>query len=152
MNKQQILMAAMLTVSVLLGCGAQDDNVKQSEQQKFEEISWKEHTAAITERHALRWGEVIKVNFDGVYEYATPEYRRLYSKTHLHNQYAAQIKRKKARVLSIEKDPNNQHTAVVKTALTFATVLPNGELYEDEIALSERWRFSEGQWWFVEPK
>lgn len=139
-----------LVALVLSSCGSKTQ--KETSVSAFADFTVEEHEEKLRARHAERWAAVIKVDFDEVYEYATPEYRGIYSKTHLHNQYGAQIRRKSARIVELKFDDADPKLAHIKTGLTFATVTPSGSLYEDEVILNDKWRFSQGYWWFVEPR
>lgn len=139
----------LLVALVLHGCGTDSNNVVSPGSEAKSQMT----DERLIFRHGERWAAVIAADFDLVYEYATPEYRAIYSKTHLHNQYATQIKRKAATVANIRRDESDPSIAYVKTELTFQTLLPDGgNIYQDQVLLDETWRFSEGDWWFVEPR
>jgi len=149
-NLKSILTAFLIAAGLaLVGC-AGDDAEDKAGQPAAESRMTDER---LVERHGERWAAVIAADFDKVYEYATPEYRAIYSKTHLHNQYATQLKRKAATVANIRRDNVEPEIAYVKTELTFQTLLPDGgNIYQDQVLLDETWKYSAGDWWFVEPR
>lgn len=150
-NEMNLFRVFVLTIVVMLG-GCQQ-SVKPGDNASATKTASAMTDDRLIQRHEERWAAVISVDFDKVYEYATPEYRALYSKTHLHNQYAAQIRRKAAHVANIRRDESDPTVAYVKTELTFQTLLPDGgNIYQDQILLDETWKFSDGEWWFVEPR
>lgn len=149
MNKS--LFAFLLLVLSSLGLVACDKPEREVKAPVAITMSQEAKEQRLRERHAGRWNAVVAVDFDTVYEYATPEYRKIYSATHLHNQYAAQIERTSAKMRSVNYSPDG-NIAYVRTLLGFRTTLPNGEIYEDAAGLDEQWRFIDGDWWFVEPR
>lgn len=151
MNKRY-LFALLLIPFVLFSACSKKDDAEVWKAKDYSSLSQEEHEARVRQRHQERWDAVIRVDFDRVYEYTTPEYRTIYSKTHLHNQYGAQIMRKSVRIISLKFDADDPTLVHIETGLTFATVTASGGLYEDEILLRDKWRFSQGDWWYVEPR
>ncbi|MFA5940174.1 MAG: hypothetical protein WC809_12525 [Sinimarinibacterium sp.] len=107
----------------------------------------------IEKRVLARWDAIIAVNFDAVYEFASPAYRQTYDLVHLKNQYAAQLKRKRVEIYKTEIDPATPDSAKVVVLLYFeAEGGAPGTTFETFSRVVETWVRDGGKWWYVEPR
>lgn len=107
---------------------------------------------ALRARVEARWQAILALDFDKVYQFATPSYRATHSLEHFKNQYAAQIERKGVEIRQIGFDPEDPNTARVQVILRFATSGVHGPVLELSNPIDETWVKEEGQWWYVEPR
>ncbi len=123
---------------LLAGCAAA--GVKDSE------------ATRLRERVEARWQAILALDFDHVYQFATPDYRATHSLEHFKNQYAAQVERKGIEVRSVEFDPEDPNLAKVLVILRFQTSGVVGPAFEGTSRVTETWIKQQGQWWHVEPR
>lgn len=108
--------------------------------------------AALRARVEARWQAILALDFDRVYQFATPAYRATHSLEHFKNQYAAQVERKGIEIRALRFDPEEPNTAKVQVALRFATSGVYGPVIEGTDYIEETWVKEKGQWWYVEPR
>lgn len=108
---------------------------------------------ALRGRVEARWDAVLALDFDRVYEFATPAYRQAHDLTHFKNQYASQIERTRIEVYETAFDPENSEAAKVVVLLYFkAEGGAPGSYFEGMSRVVETWVRQDGQWWYVEPR
>lgn len=113
---------------------------------KVDEADEKERLAA---RVLARWNAIIKRDYDKVYQFATPTYRKIYPKEHFFGNYAAQLKYEKVKVREIEFQNPEKTSAKVVVDVTFTT--QDGQFHLTSPVV-EKWVKEEGKWWHIEPK
>jgi hypothetical protein len=123
----------------LVGCASLGGGAQSEEQ-------------ALRERIHARWEAILALDFDRVYQFATPAYRRAHNLTHFQNQYAAQVHRKGIEIRDIRFDPEDPAAAKVGVLLTFESSGAVGPIFEGVSRVEETWVKQEGQWWHVEPR
>lgn len=108
--------------------------------------------SALRERVESRWDAVLAVDFDKVYTFATPAYRKTYDLRHFHNQYAVQVQRTGAEVREIDFMDDTFTTAKVIVMLSFQTTGFGSGVIDGVSRIEETWVRENGKWWFVEPR
>jgi len=101
----------------------------------------------LTKRVEGRWAAFLKEDFDKVYEYATPAYRKSFGKTHFFNQYGGQILRTGTKIAILEIDKDNPDEAKVAVEIFFRTDGYNGSTFSNDT-----WKKVNGEWWMIETK
>ncbi|ADE16697.1 hypothetical protein Nhal_3677 [Nitrosococcus halophilus Nc 4] len=107
---------------------------------------------ALRARIHARWEAIQALDFERVYEFATPAYRRTHSLEHFQNQYAAQVRRKGIEIRDIRFDPDDPALAKVGLLLEFESSGVLGPMIEGVSRVEETWMKVDGQWWYVEPR
>lgn len=138
-------------------CAERTTTAEQAGQQKSAntaqaEINYASDEEHIEARHAARWKAALAADYDTVWEFATPEYRAIYSKSHLHNQYGARVQRKNPRINKIVID---EATGVANVSTLIDVIIlieSTGSLIEQVAEIEEKWKKTDGQWYFIEPK
>ena len=131
------LLMGVLVLLVLSGCSTRFLGGQDPEEQ-------------LRERVEARWEAVLAMNFDKVYEFATPAYREVHGLRHFHNQYGGQVRRTGFEIRSIDYDASKPDEARVRVTVFFESVV-GGQLYEGQQPTTETWVRRDGQWWYVEP-
>jgi hypothetical protein len=116
------------------------------------EEAMSEEERALRKRVHARWDAVLAMDFDRVYEFATPEYRKTYSKAHFFGQYGGQIKRNKIEILKVEFLDEARTEALVHIDIYYMLVPDFGAPFEDTAFHKEAWVKVDGEWWRVEPR
>lgn len=101
----------------------------------------------LTKRVEGRWDAFIKEDFDKVYEYATPAYRKSFDKTHFFNQYGGQILKTSTKIAKLKIDKDNPNEAKVVVEIFFRTDGYNGSSFTNDT-----WKKVDGEWWMIETK
>jgi len=126
----------------------QGDSVKMNDAAKKTEIDsivGMTDEDRIRKRSQERWNAVVENNFDKVFEYATPSYRKTYTKKHFFNQYGGQILRLKTETISIKLVAPD--VAKVVTEIFFISGDFKGSSFS-----SDTWKKVDDKWWFIETK
>lgn len=98
------------------------------------------------------WDAVIAVDFDKVYEFTTPAYRKAYSKAHFFSRYGNQLDRKSITIKEIVFQNPERTTAKVTVDLKFSTRgFSTSEIVHTSANVFETWIKEDGEWWRVEP-
>jgi len=103
----------------------------------------------LAKRVLARWNAIIKRNYDHVYDFATPTYRKTFSKEHFFNNYAAQLRYEKAEIREIQFKNPEKSSARVVVDVTFTTQDGQFQLTSPVV---ETWIKEDGEWWHVEPR
>ncbi|MGH8499830.1 MAG: hypothetical protein ACRERV_13655 [Methylococcales bacterium] len=108
---------------------------------------------ALKSRVQPLWDAMIANDFDKVYEFTTPSYRRTYSKAHFFAQYGSQITRESITVLDIVFQNPERSTAKVTLNLSFSTQgFSASDVFRNTVYVEETWIKDEDQWWRVEKR
>jgi hypothetical protein len=104
--------------------------------------------SALKSRVEERWQAMLARDYDKAYAYASPAYRKVFSKRQYLSDYAEQIRRDKVEVLKIEFTDDKQKHARVRVLIHYTTVI-NDNLAHLTGGIWEYWAIEEGQWWHV---
>ena len=107
---------------------------------------------ALRKRVEARWDAVLAMDFDRVYEFATPAYRQAYGKTHFFNKYGGQIKRTRIKILRVEFVDEARTQAVVHLDVYYQLSPDFGSPVETTSYNKGAWVEVDGEWWRVEPR
>lgn len=142
------LMALQLSaVSMLSGCAAVSGfGGKSAETAPVDEA------AILRARVQARWDAFLQADFERVYSFATPTYRKSFGYEHFSNQYAMQIRRTGIEIYKHQFDPADPSVAKVVVLLSFISEGAVGAPYEGVSRVVETWVKQEGKWWYVEPR
>ncbi len=116
-------------------------------------LSEAEDKANLEQRVLARWEAVIAGDYDRAYAFASPSYRRVYSKQHFFNQYARQLKQEGVKIVKIEFQNPQRTAARVALELTYSTLgFGPQPVFRNTAYLKETWVKEDGQWWRVETR
>lgn len=131
-----------------MSCGGSDN--KKGEVQKESTGS----ESALKVRVDSRWKDLKETNLDKVYEYYSPEYRKLHSLDLFKSSIGVSVEW--VAVIIDKVDIDGKH-AKVKTNITYRLRLPGaiGEQFGAEMGEldkvgKENWVWRTGQWWFAD--
>ncbi len=109
--------------------------------------------ALLQKRVEARWDAVLRGDYDLAYDFATPSYRKVYSRKHFFNQYARQVEPESVKVVKIEFQNPERTVARVWIDLGFsATGWGSNPVIHTSTVVKETWVKEEGRWWRVEER
>lgn len=104
-----------------------------------------EDADALRSRVEARWAALVAGDFDRVYEFETPVYRKIYTAQQFRARFGKDLRWKHARVVEIElKRPE---VAAVAVEIEYSIPISGRGIMEDKIVDTETWLRVDGQWW-----
>ena len=141
------LLLAVFCFLLLVSCGG-------SEKQINKQIESVGTESALKERVNSRWEDLKQRRLDKVYEYYSPEYRKLHSLEEFKSSIGVSVEWV---AVVINKVSIEGKHAKVQTNITYRLRLPGAigeqfgaEMGEIDKAGSENWVWRTGQWWFAD--
>lgn len=111
---------------------------------------WREsQRATVKARAESRWDALIKGDVEKAYTFTTPEYRAVVSSQQYRGKYGRVVDWQVARVVNVSYDVPT--VAAVSVEVTYRVMLPgaNGEVFETQKAISEKWIYQDREWWYI---
>lgn len=106
---------------------------------------------ALRDRVLARWDALLKRDYDAVYGFTTPSYRKVFTKQDYLGRFAEQVRRDKVEIHHVEFLNEARTKARVRVIIHFTTTIPGG-LYQGTNGIWETWVVEAGQWWIVGDK
>jgi hypothetical protein len=107
-----------------------------------------EQIERIKARVVGRWKALMARDYDAAYAFASPSYRKVFSRRQYFSNYGEQIRRDNVEVLSTEFTDEARAHAKVRVLLHYTTVV-NDNLFHGKGGDWEFWALEDGQWWHV---
>lgn len=146
MNKVSIVCCRLVCVVAIMLCAV---GLSSCSKQPLTEAEEKE---ALKSRVQAVWDAMIAVDFDRVYEFTTPAYRKAFTKAHFFARYGNQIDRDSITVKEIAFQNPERTTAKVTLIMNFSTRgFSKSEIIRNSTSVNETWVKEQGEWWRVEP-
>jgi len=99
----------------------------------------------LRERVEARWTALIAGDFDRVYEFETPAYRKIYPAQQFRANFGQGLRWKRIKVVQI--DLNQPEVAKVAVEVEYGFYVAGRGMMDDKVVSTETWLRLDGQWW-----
>ena len=99
----------------------------------------------LRERVEARWTALIAGDFDRVYEFETPAYRKIYTAQQFRANFGQGLRWKRIKVIQI--DLNQPEVAKVAVEVEYGFYVAGRGMMDDKVVDTETWLRLDGQWW-----
>ena len=99
----------------------------------------------LRERVEARWTALIAGDFDRVYEFETPAYRKIYTAQQFRANFGQGLRWKRIKVVQI--DLNQPEVAKVAVEVEYGFYVAGRGMMDDKVVDTETWLRLDGQWW-----
>ena len=106
----------------------------------------------LRKRVQARWDALLRNDYDSLYGFTSPSYRKAFSKKHFLSQYATQIKRTGIEITGVEFTNAYKSTAKVKLNILYLVDLWGGKVHKGSRHHTESWVKEGDEWWRVEKR
>lgn len=99
----------------------------------------------LRERVEARWAALVAGDFDRVYEFETPAYRKIYTAQQFRANFGQGLRWKRIKVVQI--DLNQPEVAKVAVEVEYGFYVAGRGMMDDKVVDTETWLRLDGQWW-----
>lgn len=140
----------LLITALLCACASMTPGDQQSSASAdANSQQWREsQSARLAARAEARWKALVENNIQEAYKYLSPGQRNVVSLQQYRGKFGQLVEWRKAKVLDVQYD--SPLAAMVSLEVEYRYSDIRGRVtMESTKALTEKWLYSEGEWWYI---